>query len=824
MTKPLRSIFEMTEQDLLKELHTGLIRWYPFGKRSNILFVEPNAARDPMKAERADMAAWLEESGHCVSVICPEEFDPTVHRDYDYVCLPGVLEFEKTPEKLLKKMKSALKSEGKLLIGTDNRFSIRYFSGDHDLFTDRSFDGIENYENLFQKDKEDFGGRSYARFELDRFLKEAGISVCRFYSVFPDIRYAQLIYAEDYAPNEELVIRYFPMYNHPSSVFLFEEKLLNPLAANGMLHKMANGYLIECAASGEGLTDILHATLALDRGEDSMATMIRRKPFPGKHDLPEGTYDPTISVEKIPYGSNATKKLQDLLDHAADLNAKGLHTVPAQIVDGHYMMPYMTAVGGIEYFKDLAKKGRDAFLVGLDHFWEVLLRSSEEVDFDPEDSFGEDSVSGKPIRCRHTGPVLKTGYLDLMPLNAFVVNDEFYFYDQEFAAEKYPAKAILMRAVGNIYSPGKLITNAVPYEEVLDRYDLKTDQGNWYRLAADFTNKLRHETELYDFTSAHVHDPAAVSTNRERISFSVTEYQRLFVELFRGLEGKDLILFGTGAFTRQFLSMFAGDVSVKMLLDNNREKHGKEMDGIPIVSPEVLKDLNPDSYKLIICIKQYVGALQQIKPYGVKHLGIFDPYTRYEMPRSGDRRETVPGSGASSAAVSGDSETGEKMQKKPYHTGYISGVFDLFHIGHLNLLRRAKGYCDHLIVGVSTDEWVRKFKGTDPVVPFEERRAIVEACRYVDEAVEIPTYANDALNAWRKYRFDVQFSGSDYEHDKGWLDVKAKLEENGATVMFFPYTEGTSTTKRKERLRKQEAPKNGGDVPEKIRAGRRDNL
>ncbi len=804
----------MTQEELLKELHTGLIRWYPFQEGARILYLVPETGNDPLKDAREDMAEWLQKTGHPVDVLPIEQFSAHEHQGYDYACLIGVVEFLKSPGAFLKKVRTAMKPEGKILIGADNRFSIRYFCGDHDLFTDRSFDGIENYETLFQQDKERFGGRSYAKFELDQFLREAEIGSCRFFSAFPDIRYTQLVYAEDYEPNEELVIRYFPMYDHPSSVFLQEEKLLNSLAKNRMLHKMANGYLIECVFSEEYHTDICHATLALDRGENAMATIIRRKPYPFRHNLPEGSVDPAYSVEKIPYGSRGAEKLRDLLDHAAELEERGIHTVPAEMHEGRYIMPYMTATGGIEYFKELAKKGKEAFLSGLDHFWEVLLRSSETEEAAADASFGEEPVSGKPLRFRSAGPVLKRGYPDLVPLNAFVLHGEFYFYDQEFSMENYPAKAILSRAIGLICSPGKIVTNTVSYEELLERYDLQADISNWNNLSRKFTDVLRHETELYGFNAAHLHDPLSIITNRERISFSVTEYQRLFVELFRNLEGRDLILFGTGAFTRQFLSMFAGDVRVKMLLDNNPAKQGTEMQGIPVVSPEILKELDPDSYKLIICIRQYVGVMNQIKPFGVRYLGIFDPNTRYEMPgriqgKGGSgRTQDTPGAASEGQAThtAGDlSLTGSAAsEKKPYHTGYISGVFDLFHMGHLNLFRRAKEYCEYLIVGVSTDEWVRKIKGTDPVVPFEERRAVVEACRYVDEAVEIPTYAEDALNAWRKYRFDVQFSGSDYEHDKGWLDIKAKLEENGATVMFFPYTEGTSTTKRKDIIKKTE--------------------
>lgn len=787
-----------TEQELLKELHTGLIRWYPFAEDAKILFFVPDAVNDPMRTEREDMAAWLTESGRSVTVLSPEAFVVSEHSGYDIICLLGVLEFLKNPAEFLADAKKALRSGGKLLLGTDNRFSIRYFCGDHDLFTDRSFDGIENYEMLFPQDKERFGARSYARFELDAFLAEAGIGSARYYSIFPDIRFAQLVYAEDYEPNEELVIRYFPMYNHSSSVFLREEKMLNPLAANGMLHKMANGYLIECGIEEETFTDICHATLALDRGENSMITRIRKKPFPGSHALPDGTYDPDYSVEKIPCGQGGEKKIRDLLQNAENIEKHGIHTVPAELVNGHYVMPYVTAPGGIRYFTELAQKGKELLLEGIDRFYQLLLRSSEILPEDPNVTFGMDPVSGKPIRCRKPGQLLAAGYLDFMPLNAFVIQDEFYFYDQEYAVENYPAKAILHRAIGHIFSPGKIISNVVSYDEVLERYELKEDQGNWYRIAGQFTKKLRHETTLHEFTSRYKSDGIAISTNRERISFSVTEYQRLFVELFRETEGKELILFGTGAYARQFLSMFAKDVNIKMLLDNNPSKQGTEMQGFPIVSPEVLKDLDPDSYKLIICIKQYVGVLQQIKPFGVKHLGIFDPNTGYEMPQNGRR---IPEE-EKLMEVSGQKER-EPSEKKPYHMGYISGVFDLFHIGHLNLFRRAKEYCDYLIVGVSSDEWIRKFKETEPIVPFEERRAIVEACRYVDEAVEIPTYADDALNAWRKYRFDVQFSGSDYEHDSGWLNMKAKLEENGVAVVFFPYTEGTSTTKRKDRLKSQ---------------------
>ena len=142
---------------------------------------------------------------------------------------------------------------------------------------------------------------------------------------------------------------------------------------------------------------------------------------------------------------------------------------------------------------------------------------------------------------------------------------------------------------------------------------------------------------------------------------------------------------------------------------------------------------------------------------------------------------------------------------RKYHVGYVAGVFDLFHMGHLNLLRRAREQCDHLIVGVVTDEGVRKNKHTEPFIPFEERLAIVQACRYVDEAVEIPFEYCDTQDAYRKFGFDVQFSGSDYAHDPVWARKREFLRERGSDMVFFPYTESTSSTRIKALIEKRMA-------------------
>ena len=124
--------------------------------------------------------------------------------------------------------------------------------------------------------------------------------------------------------------------------------------------------------------------------------------------------------------------------------------------------------------------------------------------------------------------------------------------------------------------------------------------------------------------------------------------------------------------------------------------------------------------------------------------------------------------------------------------GYTTGVFDMFHIGHLNILRRAKEQCDYLIVGVSTDELVQHDKNRTPVIPYEERAAIVAAIKYVDEVV--PQYNKDKFAAWEKYHFNKMFVGSDWQGTPQWKSFEEQLIPYGVEIVYLPHTDGISST------------------------------
>lgn len=131
------------------------------------------------------------------------------------------------------------------------------------------------------------------------------------------------------------------------------------------------------------------------------------------------------------------------------------------------------------------------------------------------------------------------------------------------------------------------------------------------------------------------------------------------------------------------------------------------------------------------------------------------------------------------------------MSEKPV-IGYTTGVYDLFHVGHLNILKRAKEQCDYLIVGVSTDELVLSEKKKKPVIPFEDRVRIIEAIRYVDKVVPQPD--KNKLAAYERYHFDKMFVGSDWQGTEAWQRFEKQFAPLGVEIIYLPHTDGISTS------------------------------
>lgn len=780
----------MQTEELIRELPKGLIKWYKFHKGSRALYVADN--RDFCEP----LAEALEESGLIVDITDIRSLDEAVSKAeqksgifYDYIVLAGVLERSRNPEAVLHILRNRLTLTGKLLLGMDNRLGIRYFCGDRDAFTERNFDGIENYARINMADRSQLDGRAYAKAEIVQMLESAGFYQHRFYSVMPELTRPQVLFAEDYLPEEELEVRIFPQYNHPDTVFLEEERLYTTLIQNGLFHIMANGYLIECSLDGT-FTNAKQITVSMERGrENALVTIIRGDD----------------KVEKRAVYEEGHKKLECLFENNIYLQKHGIKMVEACIEGDAYVMPYVQGEAVTDYFRRILCKDKELFLQKLDEFWNQIQNSSEEVPYeeinweqfepnwqkrkadDPNKDKWRKIAFGSEQEKENLGIILKRGYIDLVSLNCFFIDRDFVFYDQEVYVENLPAKVILQRTINFIYRGNTQFEQILPQRQLQERYHLNEYLELWNQFSWRFLDGFRNDTKLSSYYKMYRRDIGVINSNRQRMNYSADEYERLFRDIFRGTEGREIYLFGSGNFTKKFLSQFGADYAIAGILDNNQDKWGTEMSGIKICSPQHLCDLPIGSYKVLVCIKNYVPIIKQLKELGVRDYGIYDSNLKYP------RKTQVPVT----------KESNQEQAPKKYHVGYIAGVFDLFHMGHLNMFKRAKEQCDYLIVGVVNDESVMKNKKTMPYIPFEERIELVRSCRYVDEAVEIPTEYADTDEAYRRYQFDVQFSGSDYAEDPAWLAKKSFLQKQGSDMVFFPYTQSTSSTKLKALIEKK---------------------
>lgn len=709
--------------------------------------------------------AWIEVplNANCLYINNFKEidFEQTDEGVYDYIFAREILEVAPKPVNLLVYLKKLLKPNGVLYLGTENRLGLCYFCGDSELGTGKPFNGLEGYAGINQS-REWLQYRLYSKYEIDNFLKNAGMQNAKYYSVLPALNCAQLIYAENYLPEESLSTRYMPMYREPDKIFIREEWLYDSIINNNLFHKLANSYLIEYHSDG-GNTDIIHVTLSADRGiENACATVIYED-----------------YVEKKRLFSDLTECFEILLSNDIDLKNHGVPMVKSKLVDGKYQMPRIKAQILECFMRNTLLKDVNEFLQIFDRYRDIVYHSSDVIELNEH------------------GPIMKKCYFDLVPLNCFYINGEFLFFDQEFYLENAPANLILWRAIVIIYDGNPTLQKILPIERLWERYGIEKHVSEYDNTASSFLKKLRNQDTLKMFNVKHLRNIAHVKENKRKMECELTDWE-LYKEnaketCFDDLEQKEIYVFGSGRYAEEFVCMYRYDYQIRVVLDNNIEKQSTKFYGMDIVSPDFLYGKNPETYKVIICVKDCMNIIRQLKDIGVRYIGVFD--INYFYP---GRQKYLPGKAGINAYQRFYIEKFEdRNNKKKYHVGYVAGVFDLYHIGHLNIFRRAKEFCDYLIVGVVSDEGVRNNKKREVYIPFEERIEMVRSCKYVDEAVEIPFKYCRTPEAFRKYHFDVQFSGSDYENDPGWLAMKDYLEEHGSTMVFFPYTAHTSSSKIK---------------------------
>lgn len=258
------------------------------------------------------------------------------------------------------------------------------------------------------------------------------------------------------------------------------------------------------------------------------------------------------------------------------------------------------------------------------------------------------------------------------------------------------------------------------------------------------------------------------------MSDTFMDSQSNMFDVVSGLRDRRVVLFGSGNYAKYYMEKYGGSYVPDFIVDNDREQWYSRKYGLEIRNPEEIQKLDYGTYCVVIAVNNYVPVVEQLERMDV------EPDSYRVVNRELD--------------VLAMARVGQGKDGGKYEVGYVTGVFDLFHIGHLNLLQNCKTRCHYLIAGVLTNELTEQDKHKKPFIPFAERMEIVRQCKYVDRVIPVSFQNTDKIDAWKALRYGCLFAGSDHEGERYWLDLRQKLRYLGAELEFFPYTKSTSST------------------------------
>lgn len=445
---------DVKQREIINRIKAGLILWYPFRGDEKVLVISD---------EDMGMKSFLQSRVEAIDTIRVKDMPAT--GGYDHVISFYLPEKEKEAWRYIKNCGNCLTDSGTVIFSMNNRLGIRYFCGDSDPYTGRTFEGIMNYVHSNFEEAERYRGRMYSRREMERLLDKAGMPDRRFYSVYPGVEYPFHIVSDSYLPNEDLAARITPMYFTPDTVFLEEERMYGTLTDNGLFHIMANAYLVECGKEGAHLSDVLYVTGSLERSkENSMITIIEN----------EST---AVKMAVYPEGE---KRLLQIQENHDNLRKRGVSAVEMKVDGGKAVMPYLDHPTGQKHLQDLLNKDIDEFYRAFDRFIGEVDKSAEIV--------GNDDTYG---------PIAKKAYIDMVPLNSLYVDGEYVFIDQEFAFENYPINIVKARAMLTFFSKHDELRFIE--EDLYRRYGLLKGKFLYREKEHEFLRELWNDEILGDY-------------------------------------------------------------------------------------------------------------------------------------------------------------------------------------------------------------------------------------------------------------------------------------------------------------------------------------
>lgn len=474
----------------------NILNWYPFKPNAEILEIGAGMGSiTGMLCDKASYVTAVEMNPDRAAVIkarYPERenleiiseniFDWNTEKKFDYIIMIGVLEyagvFSEQPDpytSFLMRTRELLKTGGRLLFAIENRFGIKYFLGASEDHLQQPYVGIEGY-------KQPKTPRTFSKHELGEFIKGAGYNSNRFYYVYPDYKFPELICTDEYAPSYSSLKKISFTYAKNSALVLDEKDIYKDLIENDVWQFMANSYLVEAWNSNQNEnTNEQKVYYVSAKGETQkkyrVSTVIMNDGY----------------AYKIPMHSQAEEHIQRIYENTKCLKERGISVLEVQ-QEGRYLKTQMfNGLSGEEYVSGLLEQNdKVGFFRVIELLRDTLLKTSE-LEFEKNIlSHITDSLENY-----HIGPVLKDGYIDMTFYNCFYQDDKLLFYDQEWKFPNVPLNFILFYAVKSLYNRRKIKTQ-ISFDEVMDFLGIGEERNLYDKLEEYIWSQILYrQTDFY---------------------------------------------------------------------------------------------------------------------------------------------------------------------------------------------------------------------------------------------------------------------------------------------------------------------------------------
>lgn len=483
----------------LTHIRKNILNWYPFSKESSVLEIGCGlGAITGLLCDRCKDVTAVELSRRratgtllrCrekenLEIIVGNLNDIQFEKKYDYITLIGVLEYqgsytdtENPYLDFLKKIKGLLKPDGKVLIAIENQYGLKYWCGAREDHTGLPFEGLNQYTISNNK------VRTFSKSALDNLVKDSGFKNAFFYYPMPDYKLPTVIYSSKKLPaNKNMMDMSYYYIPDGSTLIAQEENVYKDIIDNKVFEFFANSFLVECSDSSQ-LGEISFASLSSHRFKEYQT----------------GTkFNDKGEVIKYAIQSNkGNRHLEQILRNEKELQERGLKVWSSALQEEELVMGYCDARTVEEVLVDeYHNKNINKIYEILDSVYEEILQSSVSVPW--EDNILYTFGLGLEPDEEKYGVILKTAYVDMIPRNAFWIDGQICWFDQEYILENAPAKWVIYRALRLLYNSFPEIAQIVPMNDLLKRYELETVVGELHVIESLFYGSVLDQLHLSEY-------------------------------------------------------------------------------------------------------------------------------------------------------------------------------------------------------------------------------------------------------------------------------------------------------------------------------------